>query len=138
PAAAMAAAYGREHPGFSIGLHVDLGEWVYRKENWECLYEVVPLADRAGVAHETDRQLAAFRHLLGRNPSHIDSHQHVHRQEPVHAVLVELARQLDVPLRHYSTEVRYCGRFYGQTSHGSPLPDAISVEGLMEILGVLP
>ncbi len=132
PAAAAAAAYGREHPGFSIGLHVDLGEWVYRNEDWECLYEVVPLADRADVAHETDRQLAAFRRLLGRNPSHIDSHQHVHRQEPVQAILVELARQLDVPLRHFSPAVRYCGTFYGQTSQGLLLPDAISVKGLME------
>src|SRR2546421_12651751 len=55
PAAGAAAVYSREHPGLSIGLHVDLGEWVFREDNWDCLYEVVRLADSAGVAHETDR-----------------------------------------------------------------------------------
>src|SRR6266566_7386787 len=88
-AAAEAAAYGRTHPALSVGLHVDLGEWVYRDETWVALYEVVPLADRAAVTEEVSRQLAAFRRLMGREPTHIDSHQHVHRDEPVHSVVVE-------------------------------------------------
>ena len=30
PAATGAAAFGRAHPGLSVGLHVDLGEWARR------------------------------------------------------------------------------------------------------------
>ncbi len=138
PAAAEAAAYGRTQPNLSLGLHIDLGEWIYREDAWVALYEVVSLDDFTAVADEVDYQLAAFRALVGRNPSHIDSHQHVHRSEPVHSVLVEIARKLAVPLRQYSPEVRYCGDFYGQTAKGLSLPGVTSVKGLIQILSALP
>lgn len=138
PAAAEAAAYAREHPSLSVGLHFDLGEWTYRNGNWECVYEVAPVDDIAAAAREADKQLAAFQRLLGRKPSHIDSHQHIHREEPIRSILLGLANRLAVPLRHFSSAVRYCGEFYGQTSQGSPLPDAIGVHDLMEILAALP
>jgi predicted glycoside hydrolase/deacetylase ChbG (UPF0249 family) len=82
PAAAAAAAYCHEHPGLSAGLHFDLGQWTYRNGNWESLYEVAPVNDVAALKREADLQLGAYLRLLGRNPSHLDSHQHVHRQEP--------------------------------------------------------
>jgi predicted glycoside hydrolase/deacetylase ChbG (UPF0249 family) len=136
-AAAAAAAYGREHPSLSLGLHLDLGEWVYDGGAWTPAYEVVPTDDVGAVEGETTRQLAAFRRLVGRDPTHIDSHQHVHLREPVRSVVSEAARRLAVPLRHYSRRVRYCGDFYGQTGSGLSLDHAISVAGLIEILASL-
>src|SRR5262245_22095799 len=138
PAAADAANYGRRHPEFSVGLHVDLGEWVYRDEKWVSSYELVPPGDRAAAAAEVARQLERFRQLTGRDPTHLDSHQHVHRTEPVSSVLCEPAQALDVPLRHVGTSVCYCGSFYGQTAKTVPLPDAISVEGLCATFASLP
>jgi len=138
PAAAEAAAYGRGHPNLSLGLHFDLGEWIYRDETWLPLYEVVPTDDTAAVASQLTEQFAAFGRLVGRHPTHIDSHQHVHRWEPVHSVLIETARKLAVPLRHYSPEIRYCGDFYGQNRMGVPLPQAIGVDRLINILAALP
>src|SRR5439155_19097165 len=73
PAAAEAADYARRRPGFSLGLHLDLGEWAYRDGSWEPVYEVVPLDDVACVTEEVSRQLAAFRRLAGTDPSHLDS-----------------------------------------------------------------
>src|SRR5690242_15498799 len=61
PAAAAAAAYGRQRPSLSLGLHLDLCEWAYRNEDWVPVYEVVCLADRAAVAEELSRQIDAFR-----------------------------------------------------------------------------
>src|SRR5918998_1744630 len=118
PAAAEAAAYGREHPDLSLGLHIDLSEWAYRDGDWRAVYEVALAEDIAAVADEVDRQLATFHRLVGQDPTHIDSHQHAHRWEPVRSVLIELARKLAVPLRHCSPAVRYCGDFYGQTGKG--------------------
>jgi predicted glycoside hydrolase/deacetylase ChbG (UPF0249 family) len=138
PAAAAAAAYSREHPRLSLGLHLDLGEWAYDGAAWVPVYEVVPLDDHAVVARELDRQRGAFRRLVGRDPTHLDSHQHVHQDEPVRSAAVELAHRLDVPLRHYSAGIRYCGRFYAQTARGLPLPEAITVESLIAILTDLP
>jgi predicted glycoside hydrolase/deacetylase ChbG (UPF0249 family) len=137
PAAVEAAAYGRRRPALSLGLHCDLGEWAYRSSAWVPLYEVVPLDDPSAVREEAARQLAAFRRLVGRDPTHLDSHQHVHRREPVRSVLAETARALGVPLRHDS-EIRYCGDFYGQGADGTPYPEILTVEGLTSILAALP
>jgi predicted glycoside hydrolase/deacetylase ChbG (UPF0249 family) len=138
PTAAAAAGYGRAHPDLDLGLHVDFGEWVYRCGKWEPLYTVVPLHDSTAVAVEVCRQVATFRRLVGRDPSHLDSHQHVHLREPMRTVLIEIALKLAVPLRHCTPYVRYRGDFYGQTAEGAPLPDAISVEKLINILKTLP
>jgi predicted glycoside hydrolase/deacetylase ChbG (UPF0249 family) len=137
PAAVEAAAYGRKHASLSLGLHFDLGEWAYRDETWVTLYEVVPAEDARAVADEISRQLTTFRSLVGTDPTHIDSHQHVHRREPVRSILVEIARKIAVPLRHFSPHIRYCGKFYGQTTESVSLPDAISVDGLTKTLADL-
>ena len=138
PAAAQAAADSRKQPKLSLGLHVDLGEWRYRDGAWIALYEVVPLDDVNIVKEEVVRQLATFHDLVGKRPTHMDSHQHVHLREPARAALCEVARFLDIPLRHFNPRVHYCGKFYGQTAEGLPLLDAISADSLVKILRTLP
>jgi predicted glycoside hydrolase/deacetylase ChbG (UPF0249 family) len=138
PAAQEAATCAREHPNLSLGLHVDLGEKVFRAGEWIPLYTVVPLQDTTAVTDEVSHQLDEFRRLMGCNPSHIDSHQHVHLREPVRTILSQVARQLGIPLRHCCPHVGYRGSFYGQTAEGVPLPDVISVDGLIHILENLP
>ena len=122
PAAREAAAYARGVPQLSLGLHVDLAEWAYLDGAWEPLYEVVPRYDPMQVEGEVGRQLAAFRELSGGDPTHLDSHQHLHREEPLRSVLAELARELDVPLRSVSSNVHYCGEFYGQPQRAKACP----------------
>ena len=138
PAASEAAAYAREHPSLSLGLHVDLGEKIFRSGEWLPIYSVVPLQDIAAIEQEVSHQLDVFHRLMGREPSHLDSHQHVHLREPVRSVLVDTARRLGIPLRHCCPNVYYRGNFYGQTAEGTPLPDAISIDGLIHILETLP
>lgn len=138
PAAVEAAAYAREHPDLSLGLHFEVGEWVYRNDSWIPLYSVVPTNDIEAVRDEISRQLAAFRQLSGKEPSHLDSHQHVHLREPVRSLLAESSSMLGVPLRHCTAVIRYCGEFYGQTENGAPIPDRITVDGLLRILAALP
>ena len=138
PAAVDAASYAREHQDLALGLHFDLGEWVYREGTWLPAYEVVPAHDSRAIKEEAARQIAAFRHLLGRDPTHLDSHQHVHLREPVRSVMVEVAGKLAVPLRHHDPRIRYNGEFYGQTGEGQSLPGAISVDALIDILAALP
>ena len=134
PAAAEAAAYAQRAPGLSLGLHVDLGEWVYRDNEWQTLYEVVPLDDPDTVAAEVHAQIDSFRRLTGRDPSHIDSHQHVHAWDPVVSSFNRLARELRVPLRHYTNGISYCGDLYGQSTDGTPIPGAITVAALIGII----
>ena len=85
---------------------------------------------------EVVRQLAAFSRLLGRPPTHIDSHQHAHRNEPARSLVSQAAQQLSVPVRSFTPRVEYCGDFYGQTGEGDPYPEGISLEGLLRQYGV--
>jgi predicted glycoside hydrolase/deacetylase ChbG (UPF0249 family) len=136
-AAHSAASYARGRPGLSVGLHLDLGEWVLRDGRWVARYEVVPTSDAERVAAEVGRQIGMFRNLMGRDPSHIDSHQHVHRSEPVRSAVLAAADELGVPVRHFGA-ARYCGAFYGQDEKGCPLTEALSPNSLVEILRELP
>jgi len=138
PAAAEAAAYSRQYPGLSLGLHVDISEWACRDGHWVRLYEVIPTHDLGTVADEVFRQLERFIRLVGRKPTHIDSHQHRHLRGPLRTILTRVARGLDIPLRHYCVGMHYCGDFYGQTAKGVPMPEAISVDGLIKTLLTLP
>ena len=138
PAAVEAAEHARNRPGLSLGLHLDLGEWVYKNENWTPVYSVVPLDEVMAVRNEVLRQLAVFRTLTGRDPSHIDSHQHAHLREPARSVVLDAVRKLRVPLRDCNPEIRYCGRFYGQIAEGSPYARGITSDTLIEILSQLP
>src|SRR5262245_48564876 len=69
PAAAAAAAWALEHPRFSVGLHLDLGEWAFREGHWTAVYEVVETKDADSVAREVDRQFQLFRKLMGQAPT---------------------------------------------------------------------
>jgi len=135
PAAAREAAQRAAEIGFTdLGLHLDLGEWTRRNGEWVALYDVVDPADAAAVAAECERQVARFHDLTGRNPTHLDSHQHVHRQEPVRSIALAIAERLSVPLRHFSSHVTYRGDFYGQGGHGEAAPELLTEAALLAIL----
>ena len=138
PAAEEAAVYVRRRPGFDVGLHLDLGEWHYVDGDWWPRYEVVDTADATAVEAEVGAQLDAFGRLFDRDPSHLDSHQHVHRHEPVRSALRRVGERLGVPVRDFNRAVHYRGDFYGQDGRGWPVPDAITANSLIRLLEELP
>lgn len=138
PAAGAAANWARQRPSLSLGLHLDLGRWIYRDGSWRTAHLAVPLDDAEAVRRAVGRQVAAFRSLTGADPTHLDSHQHVHRSEPVRAIALRWARTLGIPLRGCDARVRHRGDFYGQTKDGRALPEGITVDRLVEIIGSLP
>ncbi len=136
PAAEEAVAAARLCPALAIGLHVDLGEWRCDAGEWHPLYEVVDPEDGTLARQEFQKQLDQFRSLMGRDPSHLDSHQHVHRREPVQAILREAGRAMGIPVRHFSP-FAYVGDFYGQSDDGARLPGTLTEEHMLGILGKL-
>jgi predicted glycoside hydrolase/deacetylase ChbG (UPF0249 family) len=135
PAAAKAVEYARDHPALGVGLHLDLGEWLLQGGRWTALYRVADLSNTNAVRDELERQLEKFYKLLKRSPTHIDSHQHKHLQEPFRSIVCEAADRLNIAIRAIS--VRYCGRFYGQDENGVSHPDRISVPAFIRILNTL-
>lgn len=135
PPAARSAVRAAAAAGLDdLGLHLDLGEWAFRDGRWQPLYEVAGRDDPAAVAAECRAQLETFRDLVGRDPTHLDSHQHVHLDDPLRATAVALAAEIGVPLRHLAPGVRHCGGFYGQTGRGEPATDLLTPESLLELL----
>ncbi len=135
-AAAAAAAYAAAHPALAVGLHIDLGQWDYVNGEWLAAYERCDGEDPAAVEAECGAQLQLFRELTGRDPTHLDSHQHTHMSEPVATVAARMAAELAVPLR--ARGIPYEGGFYGQSGKGEPVPEAIAVESLVRIIASLP
>lgn len=138
PAAEAAAAYARSHPSLSVGLHFDLCEWAVEAGEWRPVYAVLADEEPARIEAELQRQLAGFQTLVGRAPTHLDSHQHVHREEPVRSALCAAGERLGVPVRERTPTVAYCGDFYGQHGKGEPYPQGITREHLIELIRSLP
>jgi predicted glycoside hydrolase/deacetylase ChbG (UPF0249 family) len=136
-AAPEAAAEAARHPDLAVGLHLDLGEWNYEDGDWTLAYShCEDLDDPAEVERECRAQVERFRALLGRDPTHLDSHQHVHEAEPAKGVAEALAAELGVPLRNRA--IGYEGGFYGQSGKGEPYPQGIAPAQLGELIRGLP
>lgn len=132
---AEAAARRAEAEGFAdLGLHLDLGEWTCLGGRWRKLYGVVPLEDPAAVRDECERQLDRFRELVGRDPTHLDSHQHVHREVAVRPVACDIAARLGIVLRGMSRSVAYEGGFYGQYGDGQAAPECLNEQAILGML----
>jgi predicted glycoside hydrolase/deacetylase ChbG (UPF0249 family) len=136
PAAEEAASLAASHPSLAIGLHLDLGQWDYEQGEWKVAYENCPPDDPAAVDAECRAQVDAFRALLGRGPTHLDSHQHAHEHEPAASIATTIAAELGVPLR--GRLVRYEGGFYGQSGRGEPYPEGIATSHLTQLIEALP
>jgi predicted glycoside hydrolase/deacetylase ChbG (UPF0249 family) len=135
-AAAEALASPGAHPELAVGLHLDIAEWQYADGEWRLNYERCPPDDAAAVEAECRAQLDVFRELVGRDPTHLDSHQHTHMSEPVATVAAGLAAELEIPLR--ARGIRYEGGFYGQSGKGEPYPAGIEAEHLVGLIAALP
>jgi predicted glycoside hydrolase/deacetylase ChbG (UPF0249 family) len=123
-AAAEAAALAKDHPGLAVGLHFD----VVGEDD-----KSFDLDDAAAVGAEFRRQLALFHDLLGRAPTHVDSHRHTHRRPHLFPLFREWVAPLKVPLRD-DGRVKYVGGFYAQWEWQVTNLDHVSVPFLVKIL----
>jgi chitin disaccharide deacetylase len=135
-AAASAADYARAHPQLGLGLHVELRDWRVRRRPLPGVRSEEALC--AAVAADLREQLDEFRRLVGRNPTHLDSHHHRHRIDALRPIFLGVAGELDVPLRHLSPGIHFCGEFYGHDGRGRPEPQAITPGALAMLLERLP
>jgi hypothetical protein len=154
PAAVDASRRLADHPRLGIGLHVALtgGRPLLAPERIPSLVDAdgrlaskpegiaAPCPDE--VRSEIEAQLGRFRALVGRAPTHLDSHHHSHRLPVVREALIAVALAEDLPVRNASPAVErrlreagvattdhFIDRFYG---------DEVRLNVLLEILERLP
>jgi predicted glycoside hydrolase/deacetylase ChbG (UPF0249 family) len=94
------------------------------------------------VEREILAQLAHFEELIGRAPSHLDSHHHSHRQPPVLEAIIRVARERSLPVRNASPEVAAELRQRGVVTTGyfveEFFDEAVNVDDLLRLLANLP
>jgi len=112
-----------EASGLGVGLHLNLtlgapvsdprrvpslvdGEGRFLRDAREAAARARP--DEARI--ELGNQIDVFRALLGRFPTHLDSHHHVGRHEPILGLVVDFAGALRVPMRSQDDSVRAAAR----------------------------
>jgi predicted glycoside hydrolase/deacetylase ChbG (UPF0249 family) len=122
PASAEAAELARAAPRLSVGLHAVLD----RRGKL-----LVPPAE---CERELERQLDRFEELVGRRPTHVDSHHFVHRRRELAPAFAAFAERHALPLRDVT--VRHCGLFYGRWG-GASHTEQVGVESLLAILAQL-
>jgi predicted glycoside hydrolase/deacetylase ChbG (UPF0249 family) len=142
--------------GLGVGLHVNLtlGAPVSDPKRIPSLVDeggqfardarvVAARVDPEEARMEIGNQIDAFRRLMGRFPSHLDSHHHVGRHAPLLELMCFFARALRVPLRAQDAETRRAARREGLRTPdhfmGESGPEPYwSAERVLEHLGALP
>jgi predicted glycoside hydrolase/deacetylase ChbG (UPF0249 family) len=120
-AAREAADAAARHPALSVGLHF-VGD------------QGVNFDDRRSVAQAFEAQLDRFRELTGHDPTHVDSHHHVHTASEARlAMFGELVSPLEVPLRR-DGRVAYIGGFWAQPEPGVTDLECVSRRALIELV----
>lgn len=125
PGAEEAARMAAERPQLSLGLHANFTNEAQR---------LVEFDEPEVCRTELRRQFDCFVRLVGRLPTHIDSHQHVHRRRPCAPSFRELAEEHHLPLRD-QPPVTFKGGFYGQWEYGVADASKVGLEAITRILG---
>jgi predicted glycoside hydrolase/deacetylase ChbG (UPF0249 family) len=124
PWSAEAVGLASHVPNLGIGLHLNfcygptlstnvyslLGSDGRLDRDLACLRERATTVD---IEREARAQLAHFRELMGRDPTHLDSHQHVHAWPVAIEPVAALAREIGVPVRACTTKHRDTLRMLG-------------------------
>jgi predicted glycoside hydrolase/deacetylase ChbG (UPF0249 family) len=123
PGAEEAIELSVANQDLSVGLHVN-----FTNEG----DPVIDLTDTEAARAELRRQYELFLALMGRPPTHIDSHHNVHRRPDLAPLFLELSERHGLLLREHSP-VRYFSTFYGQWD-GESHPEHISPQRLVSVL----
>lgn len=108
----------RSAPALDVGLHLNLtyGPPVLPLATVASLVDVsgrflrdpsrqAQVGDPRQIRQELEAQAARFWLVFGRRPSHVDSHHHLHRFDPILELALGLAASLGIPLRAVSPEM---------------------------------
>jgi predicted glycoside hydrolase/deacetylase ChbG (UPF0249 family) len=127
PGSEEAARLAVALPRLSVGLHAVL--------TGEDGTPIVDFDERERCRAELRRQLRRFAQLTGGLPTHLDSHQNVHRDPRLLPLFLELAGEHRLPLREHS-RARYFPDFYGQWDGGEVHLEWVATANLVRMLTV--
>lgn len=108
----LAKKYSDENPGLAVGIHLVLtaGKPILNDvktivdENgdfykYKYIYNKEIYMDPKEVYREWKAQIEKFIKVMGRKPTHIDSHHHAHLMWPGLEIIQDLANEYNIPIR---------------------------------------
>jgi predicted glycoside hydrolase/deacetylase ChbG (UPF0249 family) len=123
PASQLGARLARHLPGLSVGLHANFTDASGRA--------LIDLETGEHCRALLRQQVLAFVELMGRPPTHLDSHHNLHRDPRLLPHFLEAAGQYGLPLREHSP-VRYFPGFYGQWGGETHLEQKVELRTLCD------
>ncbi len=116
-------------PRLSAGLHF----FIEDKEFETMLRSRAPLRDSTliWVSEELERQWMLFETIIGRVPSHIDSHHNIHFHPQIMEIMTDYGLKNSVPIRNTYAR-KLITDFYGGRGTGNK--DRVGVDALLKIL----
>jgi predicted glycoside hydrolase/deacetylase ChbG (UPF0249 family) len=117
-AALDAFALARDLPSLGVGLHIvlsggapltlagEVASLVTASGRFPVSPDELTSARPQDVRDEVRAQFERFIELMGRKPTHVDTHHHAHRVHIVFDAVVALCREQRLPLRAVSTAMR--------------------------------
>lgn len=124
PAVDDALARARDLPRLGIGIHVNFTNEAER---------LVEFEDDGICRDELRRQFDRFVERVGRLPTHIDSHQHVHRHPRRRLIFEAFAREHGLHMRDVPPVVSR-GGFFAQWEYGVTEPEHVGVAALARMI----
>ncbi|NGQ97346.1 chitin disaccharide deacetylase [Brevibacillus sp. SYP-B805] len=111
PGFAHAVELAGQHPGLGVGIHLvltcgvpvlsDVPSLVDEQGRFHKLREIFQYATAADIEREFAAQIERFL-AAGLQPTHLDSHHHVHAHELVRPVVLRLAERYRLPVRRFT------------------------------------
>jgi chitin disaccharide deacetylase len=153
PATEEATTFAKEYPHLGVGLHLTLCDGAPLASAVPSLTDaggafirnLERLAERINpddVRHEIEAQHRRFLSLVGRQPTHIDSHKHLHGWPVIRKQVIELARLHGLPVRACDAETGAALRTAGVTTtdhfETGFFDETARADHLIEIIRILP
>ncbi|MBL8949335.1 MAG: ChbG/HpnK family deacetylase [Myxococcaceae bacterium] len=123
PHSAAAAAAAK---GLPVGLHLNLARWAKLSAKGEWDEAQAAALDAGGAAKETHAQLERFQKLMGRPPTHVDVHKHLHRHAAVLEGVAKAAAQHRLPVRSIDKAMRGALRKLKAATNDHFIGDAVA------------
>lgn len=144
PGAAHAAALALENPGLGVGIHLvlDCGSPVNNKvhslvnEKGAFLKTeaIISFGEPSDIEKELSNQIEKFL-SFGLEPTHLDSHHHVHGHEKIFPIVRDLAAKYRIPMRPVSDLHADCSgissvQYFNHEFYG----DNLSTETILNVI----
>jgi len=122
-------------PRLSVGLHFQItGEGLLNVGIQKKVF--LPLSSTQRIKKEFSKQVDEFAKIVGKKPTHLDSHHNVHSHPKVKPIFEEYSKKHSVPIRHFSG-VKFIEDFFGWDDSRVTDPSRIGTDSLLHILSRL-